>query len=164
MAISNLRQKLQNRTLAGGSRDLTAVTRFADAAALWLANLEGMVEAGRRSPSTADNYRRQLTNHLLPRLGEVRLGEASTPLVDKVIGAIKSDTGAATAKTCRSVISGVMGLAVRLGAVAANPVREVERIESRPARQPRALTPRERVALIHQLQDDPKAVRRDCRI
>jgi hypothetical protein len=62
-----------------------------------------------------DTYRRQLDNHVLPALGEVRLGEATSPLVDKVISAIKTDTGASTAKACRCVIAGVMGLAVRYG-------------------------------------------------
>ena len=37
----------------------------------------------------------------------------TTPLVDKVIGAIKADVSAATARSCRSVISDVLGLAVR---------------------------------------------------
>lgn len=98
---------------------------------------------------------------MLPAMGEVRLGEATTPLVDKVVGAIKSDASAATAKSCRSVISGVMSLAVRYGAVPTNPVREVERIESRPRREPRALTMQERVQLLKQLQADEKARRRD---
>ena len=53
---------------------------------------------------------------------------ATTPLVDKAIGAIRSHVSAATAKTCRSVVSGVMSLVVRYGAIAANPVREVEPI------------------------------------
>ncbi len=60
-----------------------------------------------------DTYRRQLKNHVLPALGQVRLGETSTPLVDKVIDAIKADVSAATAKSCRSVISGILGQAVR---------------------------------------------------
>ncbi len=42
-----------------------------------------------------------------------------------------------------------------------NPVREVDRIESRPKRQPRALTVQERVELLTQLQADEKAWRRD---
>lgn len=160
-ATQNLRQKLQNRTLAGRHGDLTAMTRFADAADLWLAKVDEMVAEGRRSPGTVDTYRRQLKNHILPALGEVRLGEATTPLIDKVIGAIKADVSAATAKSCRSVISGVMSLAVRYGAIAANPVREVERIESRPRREPRALTMEERVLLLKQLQEDEKARQRD---
>jgi integrase len=78
-----------------------------------------------------------------------------------VIAAIKADVSAATAKSCRSVISGVMGLAVRYGAVMTNPVREVERIEARPAREPRALSPVERVRFLEQLQADDTARRRD---
>jgi integrase len=42
-----------------------------------------------------------------------------------------------------------------------NPVREIERVESRPRRAPRALTAEERVDLIRQLQDDVLARRRD---
>ena len=160
-ASQNLRLKMQNRTLAGRHGDLTAMSRFADAAALWLTKVEELVVEGRRSPGTADTYRRQLKNHVLPAMGEVRLGEATTPLVDKVIAAIKADVSAATAKSCRSVISGVMSLAVRYGAVTANPVREVERIEARPRREPRALTMDERVQLLKQLQQDEKARRRD---
>ncbi len=161
MASQNLRTKLQNRTAAGRHGDLTAMSRFTDAADLWLAKVDGLVAEGRRSPGTVDTYRRQLKNHVLPAMGEVRLGEATTPLIDKVIGAIKAEVSAATAKSCRSVISGVMSLAVRYGAVTANPVREVERIESRPRREPRALTMDERVQLLKQLQADEKARRRD---
>lgn len=160
-ATQNLRQKLQNRTLAGRHGDLTGMSRFSEAAELWLSKVEEMANEGRRSPGTVDTYRRQLKNHVLPAMGEIRLGEATTPLVDKVIGAIKVDVSAATAKSCRSVISGVMGLAVRYGAVLSNPVREVERIEARPKREPRALTMAERVELLQRLQADEKARRRD---
>ena len=72
-----------------------------------------------------------------------------------------ASVGPATATSCRSVISGVMGLAVRQGAIMANPVREVERIEARPKREPRALTDEERPQLLTQLAGDEKAVRRD---
>ena len=114
--------------------DLTAMSRFSDAADLWLSKVDERVAEGRRSPGTVDTYRRQLKNHVLPAMGEIRLGEATTPLVDEVIAAIKADVSAATAKSCRSVISGVMGLAVRYGDVMANPVREVDRIESKSRR------------------------------
>jgi hypothetical protein len=121
-----------------------------------------MVLDGRRSPGTVETYRRQLKNHILPALGEVRLGEATTPLVDKVIGgAIRADVSPATAKSCRSVISGVMGLAVRYGAVTAKPVREVDRIEAQPKKEPRGLSTTERRALLEQLQADPRARRHD---
>jgi len=160
-ATQNLRQKLQYRTLAGRHGELTAMTRFSAASDLWLAKMDAMVREGRRSPGTVDTYRRQLKNHVLPAMGEVRLGEATTPLVDKVIAAIKADISPATARSCRSVVSGVMGLAVRYGAIIHNPVREVERIEAKPKKAPRALTPEERGELLAQLQEDAKARRRD---
>ena len=137
------------------------MSRFSEAASLWLSRVDDLVKEGRRSPGTVDTYRRQLRNHVLRALGEVRLGEVTTPLVDKVIGAVKADVSAATAKSCRSVISGVMSLSVRYGAIAHNPVREVERIESRPKREPRALTMDERVALLRQLQADERSRGRD---
>jgi integrase len=128
---------------------------------VWLSKVDEMVREGRRSPGTVETYHRQLKNHVLPAMGEVRLGEATTPLIDKVIGAIKADVSPASARSCRSVVSGVMGLAVRYGAIHSNPVREVERIESRSRRAPRALSAVERVDLIKHLQADEKSRRRD---
>ncbi|MGH1565141.1 phage integrase central domain-containing protein [Mumia sp. DW29H23] len=103
------------------------MTKFAVAADVWLQSLDTMVADGRQSPGTVETYRRQLRNHVLPAIGEVRLGELTTPLVDRFLGSLRARISPATAKSAKSVISGVMSLAVRLGAVAHNPVREVDR-------------------------------------
>lgn len=50
---------------------------------------------------------------------------------------------------------------MRHGAIPTNPMCEIERIESRPKKEPRALTPDERVELLRQLRADEKSVRRD---
>jgi integrase len=160
-ASQKLRVQLQSRALAGSRGELTGMTKFRDAADLWLSKVDDQVSEGRRSPGTVETYRRQLKNHILPAMAEVRLGEATTPVVDRVIASIKKKVSPSTAKSCRSVISGVMGLAVRQGAILANPVREVDRIEAKPKREPRALTVSERVELLEQLQNDEKARRRD---
>lgn len=160
-AASNaLRDKLTSR--AKGTRDgeLTATHRFSEAAELFMKRLKKLVDADKRSPGTLGTYRKHLKNHLLPALGEVRLGEVTTPLLDKVIGTIAADVGGPTAKTCRSVISGVMGLAARRGAVLANPVREVEEIETT-TKQARALTDAELASWLTALRSDPRAVRKD---
>jgi hypothetical protein len=65
-ATQNLRSRLQNRTLAGRHGELTMMTRFSDAADLWLSKLDELVKAGRRSRGTVDTYRRHLKNHILP--------------------------------------------------------------------------------------------------
>ncbi|SDR75765.1 Site-specific recombinase XerD [Nocardioides scoriae] len=160
-ASQTLRAKLQNRSQAGRRGELTSMSRFSDAAALWVQRIDSLVSDGSRSPSTAEIYRRQLRLHVLPAMGELRLGEITTPLVDRVISSIKSTVSPATAKTARSVISGVMGQAVRHGAALANPVREVERIESTARRSPRALEAAERVELLTWLAQDEKARRHD---
>lgn len=116
---------------------------------------------GRRAPGTRDNYRRKLDSHVLPALGEVRLGEITTPLVDRVIQSIKNQVGAPTARSSRSVISGVLGLAARHGAIVTNPVRDADNVPSTPKRRPRALTDDERREWFATLSHDPKAVAAD---
>ncbi len=160
-AANMLRQRLKDKSVSGRRGELTASDRFSAAAELWLARFERMVEEGTRSVGSLDTYQRQLKNHVLPALGEVRLGEVTTPLLDKVMTALKSDVGSTTAKTCRSVISGVMGLAVRYGAVFTNPVREVDRIEVSARKAPRALSDDERVEWLNRLRADEFAVRKD---
>lgn len=91
--------------------------RFKVAAKLWIDLFEDAIDDGTRSPTSLDTYRSQLQACVLPALAELRLGEATTPRLDKVIASIKKNVGAATARTCRSVIAGVMGLAVRYGAI-----------------------------------------------
>jgi len=129
-ATQNLRQKLQLRATAGRVGEITGLTRFSDAADLWMRSLEEMVGEGRRSPGTVETYARQLKNHVLPTLGGLRVGEVTTPTLDRVLAQIRREISPATAKICRTVVSGVMGLAVRHGAVQVNPVREVQRIEA----------------------------------
>ncbi|MBY9076647.1 hypothetical protein K1X13_17570 [Nocardioides sp. WL0053] len=93
-ASQNLRQALQNRTQSGRHGELTAMSRFSDAADLWLSKVDGRVQDGRRSPGTVDTYLRQLKNHVLSAMGEVRLGEATTPMVDRVIASIEAKVSA----------------------------------------------------------------------
>jgi integrase len=156
-----MRQKLKERSDKGRSGELTATHRFSEAAALWMEKFAGMVDDGRRSAGSLDTYRRHLDSHVLPAIGEIRLGELTTPLIDKVIGKIKKDVGPPTAKSCRSVISSVMNLAVRYGAVMINPIREVERIEVRVKKTPRAPSGSEIADWLRQLSTDYTARRRD---
>jgi integrase len=160
MAAQNLRQRLQTRSLAGQVGDLSGLTRFSDAADIWLARVREMVAEGRRPPRTLESYERQLLNHVNPAMGGVRLGEMTTPLVDRVLADLRKRVSPATAKVGLTVISGVMSFAVRQGAALVNPVREVERIHVQPAKPPRALIAEERIDLIRQLQEDPQARRR----
>jgi integrase len=161
-AESNLKDRLRERVRARGGGTLTSLDRFSAGAELWFGELLQKVEDGTCSTGTRDTYERTLRNHVLPALKEIRFGEFSVPLVDKVIKQIKKKAGVPTAKTSRSVLSGVCGLAVLQGAMETNPVREIGRIEGgNRKRNPRALEADERRMWFQMLSSDPKAVEAD---
>lgn len=113
--------------------EITRDTTLADLAALWMVTRE---TEGKLSESTIEHYHSAINRYIGPGLGEVRVGEASVGRIDAFLRAIPGD---AAAKTSRSILSGMFGLAARHDAIASNPVRDTTaRI---PARKPvRALT------------------------
>ena len=160
-ARNNLLGALRDRSGSGGGSGLTGDSRFAVAAELWLAGVVAACAAGELSPSTAELYERQLRNHAPPALGALQLREVTNPRVDAALRRMREKHGASTVKTTRSVISGVMGLAIRHGAVAVNPTREITKIRQEPKRPPRAMTEAERAAWLAQMERDPDAVAAD---
>lgn len=88
------------------------------------------MEAGDRSPGTAQTYRDRLDNQVLPALGGLRLREVSVSRVDRVLKATREHRGVAVAKLTRTVLSGMLGLATRHDAMPANPVRDAAPVRS----------------------------------
>ncbi|TCC38868.1 helix-turn-helix domain-containing protein [Kribbella speibonae] len=160
-AERRLLEKLQDRARTNQSGQLTSMHKINHLLDLWEKRFEAMVADGTRSPTSLDTYRRALKNHIRPALGELRIGEATTPRLDTVLTKIKTRAGAPTAKTCRAILSGAMSLAVRYGATSVNPVREVDAIEAKPKNQPRALTAEEVTLLRTSLAADQRAVQAD---
>ncbi len=142
-AERELKAALADRQMPVKQAEITSETKITRLAELWLGEIERAVETGARSPGTLDTYRSIYQRHVKPALGALRIREVDTPVVDRILDATrkKSVSGARTAKI---VISGMMRLAARHGAVMANPVREVGRIEATPRRKPRSLTAGER--------------------
>lgn len=89
-----------------------------------------LVERQKRSPTTRDLYVNVSERLILPALGQLRLGEITTPLLDNFVGTVLADKGPSTAKLCRTVLSGVCGWLVRQGGLASNPVRDLTPIEA----------------------------------
>ncbi|MET9268085.1 helix-turn-helix domain-containing protein [Kribbella sp. NPDC003557] len=157
-----LLKKLQDRAKTGQhAGELTAMHKMNVLIDLFEAKFKEWVKDGKRSPSSLDNYQGAIKNHIRPALGELRIGEATTPRIDTVVAHIKQRAGAARAKTCRSILSGMMKLAVRYGAITVNPVREIETIEAQPKNPPRALTSDEVTLLRRSLAADGRAVEAD---
>jgi integrase len=152
-----LRQRRGERTEL-----LQPQSRFRDAAALWTAKI-----AERREDSTADTYRHWLDALVLPQLGALHLPECDVAHLDAFFTRLERARRTATAedgtttekiryaantrRTIRAIVAGVMQQAVLHRAVASNPVRELERIESPKGHRkapPRGLTPEERRRLL----------------
>ena len=74
-----LLRKLQDRSKANQSGELTAMHKITHLLDLWEKRFEGLVADGKYSPTSLDTYRRAIKNHIRPALGEIRIGEATNP-------------------------------------------------------------------------------------
>lgn len=142
-ADRRVRAALQRALETSGSGEYTSKTTFGVVAEEWYSGIADLVDHGQRSPSTLGLYRHVLDRHVLPGLGSLRLQEITPARVDRFLQDKRRSTGYSTAKLCRSVASGVCGLAVRRDALRSNPVRDVSTLEKRGEREARALTPEE---------------------
>lgn len=76
-------------------------------------------------------YSRTVEKNIVPGIGDLSIAEATPERLQRFLDGITVTNGPATAKSCRSVLSGMMALAVRNGATRANPVRDLERIRQK---------------------------------
>lgn len=139
---------------AGGA--ITRDSTINEVAELWLQE----ISESDRAASTKDNWARVVRNRINPGIGNLSLAEATIPVLDMTLSTIRQNTGLAAAQTAKTVLSGIFGHAVRLGALSANPVGQTLRLSSSKAERvkPRALTAGEVSQLIRALDDDPAAV------
>jgi integrase len=142
-AIRKLKEALADRQRPVKQAEITPHTTMETVAKLWLAEIEAAVDAGTKSPGTLDTYQSIYHRHVEPALKALRVREVDTPVVDRFLETTKKKT-VSGARTAKIVISGMMRLAARHGAVAINPVREVGRIEATPRPAPKSLTGEER--------------------
>jgi hypothetical protein len=101
---------------------------------------------------TEGTYRSILDRYVLPGLGELRIRELTVARADRFLGTLSASVGVATAKTARSVVSGMLGYAARHGAVSTNPVRDTRPLSAGRTNGPRALTHDERIQWLEQLE------------
>jgi integrase len=133
-AEAALKSALASRSESVGT-DLSGRDRVRSAAQLWLTQ----IEASGLSPSTKDLYRYVIDHYVQKGLGELQLQEVTVARIERFLTSVASANGPGIAKSCKSVLSGLLGMAVRHGALPANPVRDTSRI-TRPRKTVRALT------------------------
>lgn len=95
-----------------------------------------------------------------PGVDQLWLRELGVPAVDRLLRVVVEKHGAPTAKGARSVMSGMVRLAMRHGAMTTNPTRDVAPI-SAPKKIVRALTVPETHLLVRKLRADDEAKRLD---
>jgi integrase len=150
-ARTRLREKLGRLAKEAVGGDIGRDTRFGAIADMWIDDLaEGYRLRGKPS-TTPRTYQSYIDNWVKPALGELQAREVRAKQVDGLIkrGREKSY---ATAKSLKSVLSGICGYAVRHGAMDANWARSAERLEGE-AREVKALTLEQRCEL-HELLVD----------
>jgi integrase len=147
-----LKLALRDR-VAPGQSDITAETKVEVLARRWLAELPSD-----RRANTRQAYTYALTNYVIPTVGALRVREVSTPTVDRTLSAVSTKAGPGAAKSTRSVLSGMFRLAVRHGAVAANPVREAASVAAPPKARVRALTRDEVEQMMQLLRSHERAL------
>ena len=132
--------------------DITAETRVRELVTIWLTD----VDSGGLTDRTKEHYRYVADRYVMPGMGGLRLREVTVGSVDRLLKAISQHHGAGAAKSTRSVVSNLLGVAVRHGAMPSNPVRDVGRV-AKPRKAVRALTPAESAALVTAIRADRRA-------
>ena len=106
---------------------ITGETQLGDVIDVWIE--ERSTGAKPLSTTTRRRYREVVRDHIKPAVGSLRIREATVTRLDRHIKTVSDRVGPATAKHCLSILSGAMSLAVRHGAAAHNPMRDVARVE-----------------------------------
>lgn len=127
--------------------DLSPEVRVNRAADLWLSEFAELD----RAAGTRVLYGRALV-HIRKAVGELRLREATVPAVDRFLKAISKSSGPSMGQVCRVVLQGILGVAVRQGAIGANPVRDAAPI-TLPKVEVKALTVDEVIIMRLQLKE-----------
>jgi hypothetical protein len=129
-----LKTALPDRAPVHASGEITADSRVSALAEAWYT---GLVDP---SPVTRPAYRDRLDRQILPGLGQLRVREPSIGVLDRHLRLVAEKHGVATARNCRSVLSGMCTLASRHDALTQNPVRAIGPVTGRPKKAPRALS------------------------
>ncbi|HKR50132.1 MAG TPA: site-specific integrase [Pseudonocardiaceae bacterium] len=155
-----LEKRLAQRS-SNATAEIAPETKLRVVAEAWYVTVTQAVEAGRKSPTTAGQYRCFLDRYVLPATGDLRLREVTTGRVDAVLQTIKEKSGEPTAKSCRTVLSNILKYAARHDAVSTNATRNTQPLSVKPRHPPRALTVDECEQWLSQLAADEAAVRHD---
>lgn len=131
---------------------ITGDTTFEDLSALWLQHRKdhGKVKTkGLLAPQTLATYQYDITQVIIPAIGQVRVREATIPLLDRLFADVEHGRkhgnyparfGGRSTRQLRVVLGGMLALAVAHGALPANPIRDVSQSSRQPNPEVKFLT------------------------
>lgn len=160
-AERNLKKRINERVQHITGSLITSNTRVEKVAEILLARLELEVEAEDTSPNTLRTYTSNINNHIIPSLGQYRMRECIVPYMARFLEDTNTKHSYSVAKTSRAVLSAIFELAVRDGALDANPIKEVGDLHGARSKPAKALTQEQRVELLQKLDEDERAVKLD---
>ena len=114
-----------------------------------------------RAPRTISTYRHNAETIIKPLVGQLTVGEATTMRLQRFITDVSVKHGPGAAKGCRSVLSGMLALAIRNDAITTNPVVGIAGIERKASRGASALPLEGVVQFLVTVRADPEMVRLD---
>lgn len=161
-ATAALKAALTQRSLTTGGAKFSPDMKVGQLAEYWFAEMHRLVEEGKRSPTTVDQYEGMWQRRIKKAFAELRCRE-----VDPLVGGVTivhdflvtlGTDSKSNAKLARSVLSGMFAFAVPRKALTGNPVRDVGSIEVQVKRAKRAITAAEILDFHAKLLTHPKAV------
>lgn len=153
-AERTLVKALKDRAKTAGDT-ITSATRVEKLADFWLRT---KVDGSGLAVNTKYRYRWVTEKAVVPGLGGLLLRECTTARLDAWVKRYAADGGQGNARLARTCLQGMFSVAVREGALDANPMREVETIAASSGTEVRALSVREVVELRACLRQDAAAV------
>ena len=144
---------LTTRVGAATTGGVTAATTFESLAALWLEHRSDHGKTRSDGPLAAQTlaaYDAAIRLMVVPAIGRVQVRETNVILLDRLFadiehgrphGAYPEQPGGRSTRQLRAVLSGMLGLAVAHGALAANPMRDTAATSRGKAREVQYLTP-----------------------
>lgn len=158
-AERRLKEALRDRARTQGvNAAITPDTRLHDAADLWWEEAEANPDL---TQQTRDNYKRAY-KRIKTGMGGRLIREVDVPACDRFIKTVKAEKGPSAARSARNVLSSMMGMVVRHGAMDENPVREIAKVTaSRRKARPKSLSAEDLTTINTKLAADAEAVQLD---
>jgi integrase len=144
-AIANVRRRAAELS-TGASEEMCADTTVAQACSVWLAEVRA---AGRIEVSSVEAYEDTVRLIVVPTCGALRLEELTVGRCDRIVRKVLDARSASAARKLRGVLSQVCGSAVRQGALATNPIRDIQKLPNSPKKKS-YLAP-EQIAVVRKL-------------